>query len=160
MPALTCVAPSANAPYRLVNFGWTGNRGGRGSDYTARTWPKLCPEFEVYEMHLPGRGTRISEAPRTDALVLVRELAAAIRAELPMDGKPFAFIGFAFGAILAHETAVEMCIGRGFSCMSNPIPADRPILVCAISCPGPGWPGRRTELHKLDSAAFKAAHSI
>ena len=99
----------------------------------------------------------MAEAPRTDALVLARELASAVRAALPNDGKPFAFLGFAFGAIVAHETAVEMGLGRAFSCIASPIPTDRPALVCAVSSEGPSWAGRRTEMHKLDSAAFEDA---
>ena len=145
---LHCVVENPAAPLRLINFSWSGNRGGTGSDYTSKDWPKLAPIFEVHDVLLPGRGKRIGETPRQDLRSIVVDLAHALQTEIS-DRRPSVFLGFAFGAVIAFETIHEMLSRR---------PMSRPILLCAISAEGPEWDGRCTELlHKLSLAEFEEA---
>lgn len=138
----------ASAPYRLIHFGWGGNRGGKGAEYSTAMWPRLLDhQFEVYNVVLPGRGTRMDEATRTDAQELVVEIAAVLEDALE-GGKPYAFFGFAFGAVLAYEVALLL-------------EQSQPELICTVSAEGPAWEGRREppggRLGELDERAFEAA---
>ena len=54
-------------------------------------------------------------------------------------GKPYAMLGFSFGAVLAYE------VGRA---LSNG--GEGPALVAAVSSEGPSWEGRKGAQHKLD----------
>jgi hypothetical protein len=82
-PWLACVEKKPDAPKRLVVFSWTGNRGGQGSAHNIRrapcNWSKEVGEmFEVYEVVLPGRGTRMKDPLRTDPAAIVTEMADAL----------------------------------------------------------------------------------
>ena len=78
----------------------------------------LGNDYEVYEVMLPGRSTRMGEPAAKDARQLAasiaREAAAFLaplhQADRELTGhvKPTIFVGFAFGAVLAYEAAVEM----------------------------------------------------
>ena len=70
---------------------------------------------------------------------------------MPPPPKPYVFVGFAFGAVIAHEVAVEMERNneRG-SHQYTPLPS----LLVPVSSEGPQWPTRRTTYHKLSKAAF------
>jgi surfactin synthase thioesterase subunit len=160
---LTCVQRRENASYRLVYFGWAGNRCGRGSDATPRSQKRSwsLPDADTYEVVLPGRGSRLGEPCPTSVFTLAHDLARAIAAFFDTP-KPFCFLGFAFGAIIAYETAMEMeriAVVRGQQnertrpdCRGMPIRT--PFLLCAISSEGPGWPGRHTKYHELSDADF------
>ena len=165
---LSCQEKKPGASHRLVFFGWTGNRCGRGSDCGPRSptsWSVLT-DFEVHEVVLPGRGSRVSEPCATNVSLLVPEVAVALRTLLMRDEgptpRPFIFVGFAFGAILAHECAAEMgeyalrtktthhiCTTEMRETLSK-----RPLLVVSVCCAGPSWAGRRTEYHRLGDEAF------
>ena len=56
-------------------------------------------------MQLPGRGTRLMEAPFTRLSPLVETLAQALR---PLLDKPFAFFGHSLGAVIAFELARQL----------------------------------------------------
>eukprot|EP00966_Prymnesium_polylepis_P333799 7389219-Prymnesium_polylepis.1 len=105
-PWLACLEKKPAAKYRVVVFSWTGNRGGQGSAHNTRraplSWSKALAEAEFYEVVLTGRGTRMREALHTDASKLADEMAAALGGALG-GGKPYAFVGFSFGACLAWE---------------------------------------------------------
>jgi hypothetical protein len=150
-PWLSCHETKAAATWRLVLFSWTGNRGGQGSAHNARraplSWSKELPEAEVYEVLLPGRGMRHKEELCTNTPRLVEEMTAALGGALA-GGKPYAFVGFAFGAVLAWEVAQAIA-----SVHEN----EGPALLCAVSSEGPGWPKRLGKLHAASDAAFKAA---
>ena len=157
-PWLRRAEPNPDAPYRLISFGWTGNRGGQGSDYQTASqgwsWSRIAPEFEVYDVILPGRSLRIGEPARTELRPLIKELALALRDALD-GGRPYAFVGFAFGAVIAYEVAMAMAYGvaprgqRPPGSVLAPTPpegrrrrSEGPALVMAVSAEGPDWPGR------------------
>ena len=78
-PWLSCLEKKPSAKYRLVAFGWTGNRGGQGSAHNLRrapfNWSKEAgDDCEVYEVSLPGRGTRMKDPLRTETKALVGEM--------------------------------------------------------------------------------------
>ena len=149
-PWLSCLEKKESAAFRVVVFNWTGNRGGQGSAHNLRRAPlnwsqALGAEFEVYEISLPGRGTRMKEPLRSEMLPLVAELAAAL-GEALCGGRPYAFVGFAFGAVLAWEVA------RAISATSA---TEGPALLCAVSSEGPSWKGRGGRLHAESESDFR-----
>ena len=82
-PWLGCLEKKADATCRVVVFNWTGNRGGQGSAHNIRRMPlnwsqALGAEFEVYEVSLPGRGTRMKDPLRTETPKMVAEMADAM----------------------------------------------------------------------------------
>ena len=163
-PWLTCVSARPHASYMLINFGWKHNRGGRGSDYSGLSCANVATEFEVFDVVLPGHGSRFSEPPCDDVRLLIRQLGDALKLQLPSDGRPFAFLGYAFGAILAYETALLMqqeSTSAGHvatDCVARVHPVDRPVLVCTVSSEGPEWLGRESmrPLHQLPLHALAA----
>lgn len=67
-----------------------------------RGWSELAPPWlEVCTVQLPGRETRLREAPIGGLDQLVPQLAAAIR---PALDRPFAVYGHSLGSIVAFET--------------------------------------------------------
>jgi len=61
----------------------------------------LSPNIEVCALQLPGRETRLNEAPLTRMDDVVAGVLTALR---PMLDRPFAFFGHSMGALLACET--------------------------------------------------------
>jgi len=95
-------APAPHAALRLFCFHYVG-----GSASAFRTWAqRLAPGVEVSAVQLPGRETRIREAPFTDLLALAERVAAELTPLL--NGKPFAFFGHSMGALLAFEVTREL----------------------------------------------------
>ena len=149
-PWLACLEKKPSATRRLVVVSWTGNRGGQGSAHNIRrapaNWSKeVGPEVEVYEVALPGRGTRVKEALFTSTPELVKEMAAQIGGAL-QGGPPYALVGFAFGAVLAYELGRAIAEGSGQS--------EGPALLIACSAEGPSWSDRRGTQHSLGESAF------
>lgn len=69
-------------------------------------WKDVLPtEVALSSIQLPGRGARLREPPMTRLVLLVQELARAIR---PYLNKPFAFFGHSLGAVIAFELAREL----------------------------------------------------
>lgn len=136
---------SGSASYRLIHFGWSRNLSGEGCDYSTARWPaELGSEWEVYEVVLPGRLQQYRMPPRSSPDELCQELAAALSEALD-GGLPYVFLGFAFGAVLAYETALAM-------------DASQPALLCTISAAGPAWWGwGASTAYSLEDAAFVAA---
>jgi len=148
-PWLSAVAKEAAATKRVVVFSWTGNRGGQGSAHNIRrvplNWAKeLGGDYEVYEVTLPGRGTRMKDPLRTDVKALIGEMAEAIGCALE-GGRPYVLVGFAFGAVLAYE------VGRAIAAKSA---SEGPALLVAVSAEGPSWAGRAGKQHALALPAF------
>jgi len=70
---------------------------------TYRTWSERLPrEVEVCPLQLPGRGSRLHEAPFTSMTALVEAMSQAI---LPHLNKPFALFGHSMGAAIGFELA-------------------------------------------------------
>jgi len=97
-PWLMFYKKNANAAFRLFCFAHAG-----GTAAAFRKWhEQLPPEIEVCGIQLPGRASRISEAPFTRISQLVPELAAVLST---VSDKPFAFFGHSLGALLSFEMA-------------------------------------------------------
>ena len=93
--------PNSIAGFRLYCFPYAG---GGASAYT--TWPNdLTTEVEVCSVQIPGRESRLSEAPFTRLSLLVMALAEALSPQLK---KPFAFFGHSMGALVCFELAREL----------------------------------------------------
>lgn len=146
---MRCTKPNPSAELRFVFFPWTGNRGGQGSVFGTQKWPALLANVELYEVSLPGRGMRMGEPLRKDPKALVGELAKEVGGAL-QGGKPYVFVGFAFGAILAHETALAIR-----ATLATPAAAAGPCTLISVSCEGPGWSGRKGTAHTLSPSAFE-----
>jgi medium-chain acyl-[acyl-carrier-protein] hydrolase len=92
---------NSQAKLKLFCFPYAG-----GNSQTYRVWPFKLPEtIEVQAVNLPGRGTRLREAPFTRLTPLVHEIAEAIVPELD---KPFAFFGHSMGALIAFELTHQL----------------------------------------------------
>lgn len=147
---LACVEKKPGATRRLVVLSWTGNRGGQGSAHNIRrvplNWSKeVGPEVEVYEVALPGRGTRVKDALYTDTPALVHAMAAEVGGALK-GGLPYCLVGFAFGSVLAYE------LGRAIAHASGQ--TEGPALLIVCSAEGPSWGGRTGKQHSLSEGAF------
>lgn len=76
---------------------------GGGGAQIYREWQSLMPdEIDVIPIQLPGRETRIKEAPYTDINSLLADLVQAILPELD---RPYALFGHSFGGLLAYTLA-------------------------------------------------------
>lgn len=92
------VCPKANgdAQLRLFCFHHAG-----GGILSFRNWAQeLFPALEIYLIQLPGREKRLSEAAFTRMKPLIQELEQAI---LPYLERPFAFLGYSMGSLVAFE---------------------------------------------------------
>ncbi len=88
--------PNPRAAMRLVCFPYAG-----GGPEICRDWPGRLPDWiEVCAIHLPGRGTRLSEPLFNRVEPLVAELTPALR---PYLDKPFVFFGHSMGALVGFE---------------------------------------------------------
>ncbi len=86
------------AKLRLFCFPYAG-----GSSLVFRSWQDGLPTMlEVCPIELPGRGSRLMEAPFTQVVPLVQACAQAL---LPYLDKPFAFFGHSLGALICFELA-------------------------------------------------------
>ncbi len=114
-----------SARYRLICFSPAGT--GAAS---FRGWAELAPPWlEICTVQLPGRETRLREAPIGDLEVLVPQVVAAIRPSLD---RPVAFYGHSLGSIIAFETA------RLLRRQGGPVP--RAFFVGASRPPQLPWP--------------------
>ena len=98
---VTTPRPNERATLRAFVFPYAG------SGATAfRTWLDHIPDsVELCPVQLPGRETRLREAPLSSVFSLAEPLADAIATNLD---KPFAFIGHSMGALIAFELAREL----------------------------------------------------
>lgn len=67
--------------------------------------PDLPPGVEVFPLELPGRGLRFNEPPLTDLEPVVADLTRTIRRH---SEKPFAILGYSYGAFLGFEAALRL----------------------------------------------------
>ena len=114
----------------LVCFPWAG--GGTAGFFPWR--PRFQREVALWAVRLPGRESRVREAPHTSLTDAADEAARALLAEAEL---PLVFFGHSMGALLAFETARRMeRAGRP------------PRRVIASAAPGPAgdWQVRRAAI--------------
>ena len=98
---ITCPKPNPQAWLRLLCFPYAG-----GGASTFRTWSdNLPPEIEVCPVQIPGRESRLTEAPFTRLSSLVERLAEVLHPHVNM---PFAFFGHSMGALISFELARQL----------------------------------------------------
>ena len=92
--------PNPKACLRLFCLSYAGSGAA-----TFSSWIKNVPsEMEICLIQLPGRENRIREAPYSQILTLVKNLAS----NFPIQRIPFAFYGHSMGALIAFELTREL----------------------------------------------------
>lgn len=134
---LLCRQRRPAAATRLYCF---PHSGGSAGEYMR--WSDRLPGSEVWGLQLPGRGSRLDEAPPTT----MRELVDAIVAEVDF-AAPYAFFGHSLGALVAYETAVVLR-DRG-------MPGPQQLYLSAYGAPHLHRPG--PAVHMLDGPELLAA---
>lgn len=127
--------PGPIRPLRLYCFAYAGGHAGVFMPWQAA----LEPHIEVCAVQLPGRGSRMGEAPMTSIPALVDRIAEVIASQ---DERPFAFFGHSLGALLAFEIARHRA--------RNGLPA--PVHLFVSGCEAPTHRGSPKNLHLLSDA--------
>ncbi|HEX6290701.1 MAG TPA: thioesterase domain-containing protein [Herpetosiphonaceae bacterium] len=131
--------PSAQARLRLFCFPYAG-----GGASVFRAWvDEMIPQIEVCPVQLPGRETRLAEAPLTRVPAVVEALAPVL---LPRLDLPFAFFGHSLGALIAFDLARYL---RRFYQQS-------PAHLFVAGCAAPQISDLRPELYNLPEPEFVA----
>jgi medium-chain acyl-[acyl-carrier-protein] hydrolase len=129
--------PNPQARLRLFCFAYAGT-----GTSMFRSWPDGLPgDVEVCPVLLPGRGTRMREAPFTRMSPLVEALAAALA---PLLDKPFAFFGHSLGAWVGFELARQLRRRSGAP----------PVRLFVSAARAPQIAGRGRPIHALSEAEF------
>lgn len=125
------------AKMRLFCFPYAG-----GGIWSFRTWFNSLPlTVEVCPVELPGRGTRLMEAPFTRLEPLTQALARALLNYLD---KPFAFFGHSMGGTVSFELA--RLLRREYSL--------NPVHLFVSGCRAPQKPDLDPPIHALPEPAF------
>jgi medium-chain acyl-[acyl-carrier-protein] hydrolase len=95
---IVCPDPRPGHHIRLFCFSYAG-----GGASLFCTWPHdLSPDIEICAIQLPGRESRLTEAPYAEMGPLIDMLSAKIG---PLLDRPFAFFGHSMGALVSFELA-------------------------------------------------------
>lgn len=139
MPWLSRFAPRPTARLRLFCFSYAG-----GGAAVFRPWAlAMPPDIEVAAVMLPGRESRLREAPIRRMTDL---LAALVPALEPQFDRPFAFFGHSMGSLVAFEVA------RTLQRRGGPVP--QRLLISGRRAPH--LAEREPPIHQLDDDAFIA----
>lgn len=131
--------PNARAQLRLFCFPYAG-----GGASLFRTWANdLPPEIDVWPVQLPGRESRMREAPFWRVRPLVAALASALWPHLAM---PFAIFGHSMGALVAFELARYLRRQQG----------PRPVYLFVAGFRAPQIPDPHPMYHQLPDDGFVA----
>ncbi|HEX2049621.1 MAG TPA: alpha/beta fold hydrolase [Actinomycetota bacterium] len=128
-----------DAPIRLFCLPHAG-----GGALLFRSWHDALPGVDVCPVELPGRGTRLRDAPVEDAVSLALALADEMQ---PLLDRPYALFGQSMGAVVAFETA------RTLRRDGAPVPA----MFVSASRNCPCLPDARPKVHMLPDDEFTVA---
>ena len=110
-----------------------------------RAWADILPPHaELNLVRLPGRETRLREAPYHRLAALAPELADVL---LPKLDRPFVLFGHSMGALIAFE------LSRVLRRHGAPLPAH----LCVSGRAAPQLPSRDSPIHPLPDPEFLAA---
>jgi medium-chain acyl-[acyl-carrier-protein] hydrolase len=133
-------AESAVARARIVALPWAG-----GGTAVYRRWPAVLPaEVSLHLVRLPGRESRMREAPLTDMDAVVDELAPLVTELLD---RPTMIFGYSLGALVAYELTARLCAAGGAE----------PAVLAVGGCNAPHLPRLHRPLSGLDDDEFVAA---
>jgi medium-chain acyl-[acyl-carrier-protein] hydrolase len=136
-PWISIPRPNPQARLRLFCFPYAG--GGAAPYYP---WAKsLSPFIELYAVRLPGRESRLREAPHIRLASLVDSLASALA---PYFDRPFAFFGHSMGALIAFELTRMLHREQDI----------QPLHLFASAHRAPHLPDREPPLYQLPDAEF------
>jgi len=122
---------------RLFCFPFAG-----GNALTYRMWGDLLPRWlDVCPVELPGRGSRLREAPFTDIAMLVPTLGRALLSFLD---KPYALFGHSLGTLISFELI------RYFRKHSLLLP----VHFFVSGHTAPNWPMAHSPIHNLPEFQF------
>lgn len=99
--AFRVIAPSPAATVRLIAFPYAGGT----ASFVAPWRPMMPPAVELLSVQLPGRESRIEEAPVNSLGPLLHMLRESLAA---LDDRPFAMYGHSMGALIAFEVARDL----------------------------------------------------
>ena len=109
-----------------------------------KSWPGQLPlEVEICAVQLPGRETKLREAPITDLTGLVQKLAEVVS---PYLDKQFGFFGHSMGGLVSFELARRLRSERKAG----------PVRLFISAYRAPQLPDPDTPIHELPDAAFLA----
>lgn len=109
-----------NGSLRLYCFCYAG-----GSAVVFSSWKDvLDPSIEICAVQLPGRGTRMLEAPLMSLETIIAEVAQTIAQQ---GQGPFVFFGHSLGGLIAFEVARY--------CMQNGLPTPVHLIVSGTEAP-------------------------
>lgn len=129
--------PNPGAQMRLFCFPYAG-----GGTAVFHAWPSGLPRaVEVCSLRLPGRESRLQEAPFNRLPLAVQALSDAI---LPYLDKPFAFFGHSMGALIAFELARHLRRQQSAT----------PVHLFVSGCSAPQLDTSETPIHQLPHDAF------
>lgn len=135
---LRCVRPKEDALLRLLCFPYAG---GGGASY--RAWSKHLPEtVEVWTVQLPGRESRLVEAPFTELPAMVAALTPALLSWLDV---PFVFFGHSMGALVSFELTRYLRRHAGL----------QPLHLLVSGRRAPHLPDPRPPIHALPEKLFR-----
>jgi medium-chain acyl-[acyl-carrier-protein] hydrolase len=131
--------PNPNASFRLFCFPPSGV----GASLFRRWYRYLPREIDVFAVQLPGRETRLREAPYVNLSSAAHTLAKIMTQYSDL---PFACYGHSMGAILAFEVAREL----------RNLGSPGPSHLFVGACPAPQLPRRQKPIRSLPDGEFLA----
>lgn len=136
--------PRPDALVRLFCFPYAG-----GGTSIFHRWPDALPNYiEVCAVRLPGRESRLLEAPFTDIHTLIAHLLDELQ---QFSERPFAFFGHSMGALIGFELARALHAKERLE----------PIHVFASGCRAPHHSRKRPLWHTLpDSQLLQQVRSL
>jgi len=130
---------AAHARLRLYCFPFAG-----GGARAFRSWPDRLPDdIAVVGIRLPGRESRVREAPYEAWPDLLESLAEALAAEAPQG--PYALFGHSLGARIAYESTHRLAVSG----------VRLPETLAISACPAPTTPPRWPRIYDLDRDSLR-----